>query len=164
MHEYVIKKPETAGETDGRAYVHYKSWQETYEGLIDPAYRNKTTLEKCLAIAHSACENVLIAKDGDKTIGFVGFGEYRGGDIHGFGEIYGIYVLKAYHGKKIGYSLMNAAIKELSEYKKIALRVLKGNERAIRFYERYGFYFDGTENQIMLGTPNTKLRMIYERN
>jgi len=41
--------------------------------------------------------------------------------------------------------------------------VLKGNDRAIKFYERYGFRFDGTEQEIMLGTPNTELRMIYER-
>jgi len=40
--------------------------------------------------------------------------------------------------------------------------VLKGNERAIRFYERYGFRFDGTEQEIKLGTSNTELRMIYD--
>ncbi len=66
-------------------------------------------------------------------------------------------------GKKIGYELMNAATQKLSAYSKIAVWVLKANERAIRFYERYGFRFDGTEQEIMLGTPNTELRMIYER-
>ena len=63
----------------------------------------------------------------------------------------------------LGYALMNAAVEKLSAYEKIAVWVLKGNERAIRFYERYGFRFDGTEAEIMLGTPNTELRMIYER-
>lgn len=42
--------------------------------------------------------------------------------------------------------------------------MLKGNEGAIHFYERYGFHFDGTEAEIILGTSNTKVRMIYERN
>ena len=72
-------------------------------------------------------------------------------------------MLADYHGQKVGYELMNAAINKLSDYKKIAVWVLKGNERAIKFYERYGFRFDGTEQEIMLGTPNTELRMILER-
>ena len=58
---------------------------------------------------------------------------------------------------------MKAAIDKLSAYKKIAVWVLRGNERAIRFYERFGFHFDGTEAEIMLGTPNAELRMFFER-
>ena len=59
---------------------------------------------------------------------------------------------------------MNAAFEKLAAYKQIAVWVLKGNERAIRFYERYGFRFDNAEQEINLGTPNTELRMVFERN
>lgn len=59
---------------------------------------------------------------------------------------------------------MNAAFDKLSNYKKIAVWVLKGNDKAIRFYENYGFCFDGAASEILLGTTNTELRMIYERN
>ena len=45
----------------------------------------------------------------------------------------------------------------------IALWVLDGNERAIRFYERYGFRFDGAEKTIRLGEERTVKRMILER-
>lgn len=58
---------------------------------------------------------------------------------------------------------MNAAFHKLSAYKKIAVWVLKGNDRAIHFYEQYGFRFDGEHAEISLGTQNTELRMIYER-
>ena len=61
------------------------------------------------------------------------------------------------------YELMNAAFERLAEYPKVAVWVLKGNDRAIRFYERYGFRFDGAEAEIMLGSPNTELRMVYQR-
>ena len=54
---------------------------------------------------------------------------------------------------------MRAAIDQLSQYGQIAVWVLEGNNRAIRFYERYGFQFDGTEKQIMLGAEMTELRM-----
>lgn len=100
---------------------------------------------------------------GEKVVGFVGYGAYRDETFPAHGEVFALYVLAAYQGRKIGYALMNAALDALSEYPKIAVWVLKGNDKAIRFYERYGFRFDGTEAEVMLGTPNTELRMIFER-
>lgn len=93
----------------------------------------------------------------DKTV------KYRDETLTDCGEIFAIYVLADYYGQKVGYELMNAAFEKLAAYNHIAVWVLKGNERAIKFYERYGFRFDGTEQEIKLGTPNTELRMIYER-
>ncbi len=160
---YTIKPMQADDEIDGKGYVHYKSWQETYAGLIDAEYLNNMTREKCKAIAHKWTENILVAKDGDQVIGFVGYGKYRDDELSDCGEIFAIYVLADYLGKKVGYELMNAAFEKLSAYRNIAVWVLKGNERAISFYEKYGFRFDGTEQEIMLGTPNTELRMIYTR-
>ena len=147
----------------GKAYVHYKSWHETYTGLVDSAYLDAFTLEKCVKIAKSFPNNILVAKDGDRVIGFVGYGAYRDETLPGAGEVYSIYVLADYHGKRIGYDLMCAALEMLSGYDRIALWVLEGNERAIKFYERFGFRFDGERAEIRLGTPRTELRMIYSR-
>ncbi len=163
MSRYIIKPIESEDEINGKGYVHYKSWQETYPGLVDPAYLEQHTLEKCIKTAHKWPDNILVAKDGEKVVGFAGYGSYRDETLPEHGEVFAIYVLAEYQGKKIGYELMNAALDRLSNYKRVALWVLKGNDKAIRFYERYGFRFDGTEAEIMLGTPNTELRMIYER-
>ena len=160
---YSIKSMQTASEIDGKGYVHYKAWQETYTGLVDAEYLQAMTEEKCKEIAHQWIDNVLIAKDGDKVVGFVGYGKYRDDTLTDCGEVYSIYVLADYHSKKIGYSLMNAAFEKLAPYSKIAIWVLKGNEHAIRFYEKYGFRFDGTEQEIMLGTPRTELRMVFSK-
>lgn len=164
MSKYIIKKMESDDEINGKGYVHYKSWHETYPGLIDAAYLEQFTLEKCTATAHKWPDNIIVAKDGEKVVGFVGYGAYRDETLPAHGEVFAIYVLAEYQGRKIGYELMNAALNKLSDYKKIAVWVLKGNEGAIHFYERYGFHFDGTESEIMLGTSNTEVRMIYERN
>lgn len=153
----------TEEDINGKGYVHWKSWHETYTGLIDPAYLKGITLEKCVAMARRWPDNILVAKDGDKVIGFVGCGAYRDDTLTDHGEVFAIYVLGDYHGRKVGYELMNAAFEKLSEYKKIAVWVLKGNDKAIKFYERYGFRFDGTEKEINLGTPNTGIRMVYAR-
>jgi len=163
MSVYCIKPMETEAEILGKAYVHYKSWHETYSELIDASYLQGVTLEKCTAIARQWPDNLLVAKDGGKVIGFAGYGAYRDGTLPHHGEVYALYVLKDYHGKGVGYDLMNAAMQQLSGYQRIALWVLKGNQRAIAFYERYGFRVDGTQAEINLGSPNTELRMIYER-
>ena len=164
MCQYLIKEMESEEEINGKAYVHYKSWHETYKDLVDAEYMEGVTLEKCTTIAHKWPENILVAKDGDKVIGFVGYGAYRDDTLPGHGEVFAIYVLEEYHGLKVGYALMNAALNKLADYNKIAVWVLKGNDKAIRFYERYGYKFDGTEAEIKLGTPKTEQRMIYERN
>ncbi len=164
MRKYFIKEIESEEEINGKAYVHYKSWHETYTNLVDSEYMKSITLEKCIKAAQKWRKNILVAKDGDKVIGFVGYGAYRDATLPEHGEVYAIYVLEEYHGLKVGYALMNAALENLSDYKKIAVWVLKSNKKAIRFYERYGFIFDGTDAEIMLGTTNTEQRMIYERN
>ena len=159
----IIKPMETQEEIDGKAFVHCKSWHETYTGLVDGAYMRGVTLEKCKETARRWPENIIVAKDGDRVVGFTGFGEYRDETLPGHGEVFAIYVLKEYQGQKVGYELMNAALERLSAYRRIAVWVLEGNDRAIRFYERYGFRFDGAESEIVLGGPNTELRMIYRR-
>ena len=153
----------TDEDMDGKGYVHWKSWHETYTGLIDPAYMERITLEKCVDMAHRWPQNMMVAKDGNKVIGFVGYGEHRDDALTDCGEVFAIYVLADYYGQKVGYELMNAAFEKLAAYKKIAVWVLRGNDRAIKFYERYGFRFDGTEKEVKLGTPNTELRMVYTR-
>lgn len=163
MSEYTFKTMETDEEIRGKAYVHYKSWQESYTGLIDNEYLKRRTLQKCEENAFKWRDNLIVAKDGEKVIGFAGYGAYRDDTLPGYGEVFSIYVLEEYQGKRVGYRLMNEALKRLADYKKIALWVLKGNDKAIRFYERYGFSFDGTEQEIVIGTPNTELRMVYSR-
>jgi len=153
-------RPEDA---DGKGYVHWSSWQETYPGLVDAGYLSRLTLEKCQGIAHRWPENTLVAELGGKIVGFACYGESQERDIPSHGEVYAIYVLKEAQGLGIGRKLMDAALEKLSRFDTISLWVLKGNGPAIGFYTHYGFRLDGTEKEIVLGTPNTELRMTYTR-
>lgn len=105
-------------------------------------------------------DNLLVAKENDKVVGFVGYGACGDELLPETGEVFAIYILKEYYDQKVGYKLMSAAIEKLSEYRKIAVWVLEGNQRAIKFYEKCGFRFDGTGKQIKLGTANTEIRMV----
>ena len=79
--------PMAAGDIAGKAYVHYKSWQETYAGLIDADYLAAHTLEKCTRIAERFPDNIFVAKDeGGSVVGFVGYGAYRDDTMPDTGE------------------------------------------------------------------------------
>lgn len=145
-----IKKLETTDEIKGKAFVHWKSWQDAYKTIVDQNYLRNLTLEKCEKIAYKYPDNIIVAKDGNKVVGFVGYGKCRNDDLPNTGEIFAIYILEEYYGSGVGSALMKAGLNEL-DYPNIAVWVLKDNYRAIRFYEKCGFQFDGREEEITLG-------------
>ena len=158
-----IKPAETDEELCGRGYVHCRSWQEAYRGIVCDRYLDAMTVEATTARARQFPENTLIAKDEERVVGFAVFGPSRDEDLTDAGEVVAIYVLSEYHGRGIGYRLMNEACARLREYQTIFVWVLEKNERAIRFYHRYGFEFDGRKKQWNLGTPVSIVRMIKKR-
>lgn len=162
--DYKITPVATESDILGRAYVHYKAWHETYSRIIDPKYLNEVhTYKKCEQIARRGNDNVLIAKVGERVAGFVAFGPYRDDTLADTGEIYAIYVLSDCQGYGIGGALMKAAFDRLTDYSKIALWVLERNENAIQVYEHCGFRPDGVSQEILLGTSQTEIRMILDR-
>ncbi|MBO4500995.1 MAG: GNAT family N-acetyltransferase [Clostridia bacterium] len=162
-NEIIIKPMQTEDEMTGKGYVHWKAWHEAYPGLVDQSYLDRMTLEKCVdAAARRYTDNTLVAKDGCRVVGFAAYGACRDGDLPEAGEVYAIYVLSEYYGKGVGKRLMDSALKEL-DLPRVAVWVLKGNGRAIRFYEKCGFCFDGAENTLNLGAPAVELRMILDR-
>ena len=163
MHDFQLKIPQTDAEIKGMGGVMYNSWQETYKGLMDEEYLKTVTPKKCERIAAFQKNDSLIAKIGEEVVDFVACGACRDENSADTGEIYAIYVLAAHQGKKVGYRLMNAAMDRLDGYDKIVLWVLKGNEKAIRFYEQYGLFFDGGEKKATLGSECTEQRLVYEK-
>ena len=157
----IIKRMETDEEIKGKAFVHFKSWQEAYSGIVKQTYLDERTIEKSEEMALSTKNSTIIAKDGECVVGFVQYGKYNYGDLENTGEIIALYVLADYYGQGIGYRLMQEAMKYLSGYPQIALFVIKDNQRAIDFYTRYGFRFDGQEGMTQVGA--TVERMVFKR-
>lgn len=158
-----IKPMETPEEIEGKAYVHWKSWHEAYTGLVAPDFLAGHTLEKCTKTAYQWPDRLLVAKDDGRVIGFAGYGAYRDESMPQTGELYALYILREYYGTGVGRALLDAALERLAGYPRVVLWVLKGNARAIRFYEKCGFGFDGAGQTIRLGQENTELRMVLER-
>ena len=63
---------------------------------------------------------------------------------------------KASHKK-----LMKVALTALDHFSEIFLWVLKDNKRAIAFYQKMGFTFDGQEKILELGKPIKEKRMVF---
>ncbi len=140
----IIKKMETDSEIKGKAYVHWRAWHEAYPNLVNRDFLDRFSLEKAEEMAFRWTDGLIVAKDGDRVVGFVGYGD-RGEEAPETGEIFALYVLSGYYGTGVGKQLMDAGLEQLKGYPQICLWVLKENKRAIRFYEKCGFRPDGRE-------------------
>lgn len=146
MNNPVIRKA-TYEDAEGKGYVHYKSWIETYTGLFPNDIMEKISLERSIKSAKEHPENTYVAIVNQKIIGFACYLETRDEDLNDTGEIMAIYVLKEYKNLGIGKELMKACYKELSHYNCIVLWVLECNEQAIGFYQSQGFVKDGRKKR-----------------
>ena len=102
--------------------------------------------------------------DGKKVVGFISYGNFRDEAIQAGEIIRLIIVLKDYYGKGVSKQLMHAAFAALDHFSEIYLWVLKDNKRAIAFYQKMGFTFDGLEKILELGKPVKELRMMCTSN
>ena len=159
----IIKTMETPEEIEGKSLVHWQTWREAYDDLLPADFQETMTLEKCRFFSQKYPENTLIAMDGKKVVGFISYGNFRDVAIQA-GEIIALYVLKDYYGKGVSKQLMHAAFVALDQFSEIYLWVLKDNKRAIAFYQKMGFTFDGQEKILKLGKPVKELRMMCSSN
>ena len=159
----IIKTMETPEEIEGKSLVHWQTWREAYDDLLPEEFQETMTLDRCRFLSQKYPENTLIAMDGKKVVGFISYGNFRDETIQA-GEIIALYVLKDYYGKGVSKQLMHAAFVALDQFSEIYLWVLKENKRAIAFYQKMGFTFDGQEKILKLGKPVKELRMVCSSN
>jgi ribosomal protein S18 acetylase RimI-like enzyme len=141
--EGLIIRKATVDDAEGKGYVHYQSWIETYTGLFPDEVMQRLSLEKSIDNARKYPENTYVAVVDNNIVGFSCYLESRDEDLEDTGEIMAIYILKEYQGFGIGKKLMEVCYKELSQYSKLSLWVLGSNKKSVGFYERQGFVADG---------------------
>ena len=134
----IIKTMETPEEIEGKSLVHWQTWREAYDDLLPEEFQETMTLDRCRFLSQKYPENTLIAMDGKKVVGFISYGNFRDEAIQA-GEI-------------------------IDHFSEIYLWVLKDNKRAIAFYQKMGFSFDGQEKILKLGKPVKELRMMCSSN
>lgn len=148
-------------------YVHSKSWQIAYAGIIPQDFLDNFTPEKRAEIFKKVMptrpEEYYIAYVEGQPIGMLIIGTTPDADVKpNTGDIMALYLLPEFWGKGYGKELMDFGVNRLYElsHNDIVLWVLESNKRAIKFYEKYGFTFDGVKREINIGKPLTELRFV----
>jgi ribosomal protein S18 acetylase RimI-like enzyme len=127
------------------ARVHVQCWQESYAGLLPPEFLRRLSAGVRVAQWQDAISDpevfVLVASDAGRIVGFVSCGNARGvAAKKADGEIFAIYILKAFHGRKVGRGLIAAAARFwLSKGgRNLIVLSMAGNTQATAFYEALG--------------------------
>ena len=142
----------------GVATVHVDAWRAAYEGLIpaevlDALRVEERTVRWSRWITSSLADDVesphrlLVAEADGRIVGWATFGAGRDDGMHHLGEVAGLYVHPDHWSKRVGHALITRVELELhaAEWSEAYLWVLRGNDRAIRFYEQHGWHADGEE-------------------
>lgn len=161
MTKGIVIRQAVPGDAAGIARVHIQAWRETYAHLLsadilaglDPQARE----EMWRKIIPAATPDVWVAVDGAEIIGWASASAGRDADAPRPFELEGIYVLASHHGSGAGQQLLEAARGEGPAY----LWIAADNPRALAFYQRNGFVFDGAAATAELaGVPVRILRMV----
>jgi ribosomal protein S18 acetylase RimI-like enzyme len=139
----------TVMDADGIAHVSVSAWREAYRGLIpDDALRTLSAADRArrwTANFTQGTSATLVADDDGVIVGFVSFGPSRDDDTPAdIAELYSIYLLPARWRAGAGTLLHDAALQQLAgQFDAATLWVLRGNDRAMSFYQRHEWAPDG---------------------
>ncbi len=98
------------------AAVHVNSWRETYAGIIPASYLERLDIaerQKIWTHAIKSGQPVHVAVVGDTVVGFANGGKNRDKDTPYAGELYAIYLLKAFQKRGIGRRLFDSVVADL---------------------------------------------------
>jgi ribosomal protein S18 acetylase RimI-like enzyme len=134
------------------AEVHVKSWQAAYRDLLPEDFLRNLSIERREEQWQRGLQNLeqvlLVYERENQVVAFCGFAPSRDDDVDKTktAELGTIYALESAWNQGVGRALWQEAIKLMreKEFVEVTLWVLKGNERAVRFYERQEMTFDGT--------------------
>ena len=150
--------------------IHAKGWRDTYADAVpaDWMAENVTDERWVPTFRQYAAEGInhgMLLYRGETPVSCVTYGPARIGDqshgggeiVHfdaaeyaGWGEIISFYTEPTERGKGYGGMLFEKAVGRLREagFPCVYVFVLRENERSRRFYERHGFTWDGTHQDI----------------
>ncbi|MBK5251827.1 MAG: GNAT family N-acetyltransferase [Peptostreptococcaceae bacterium] len=149
------------------ADIYNENWKITYRNLLPDSFLNGMTHEhsrdKWLKYLHTISHGGFVALDEkNQVIGFSAYKPYT--DLENCILLDSLHIKKSAQGKGIGKALVlkigEYACK--SEYKKMAICIVKGNDRAERIYTHLGarFYKDFIDS--FEGTPSNSTLLVWD--
>ena len=123
------------------ARFHHAAWMDAYRGLLPEEGLQQLTQQHFLhtweKIIDDEHRNNLVAIKAKKPIGYASYRQWK---KPGRWELLGLYVAPAWMHKGCGTSLFNAVEKDIQQKnaKLLFVWVIKGNQRALQFYQKNG--------------------------
>jgi len=145
-----------------------KTFKETFEAVnseenMQSYLQERLSIEQLTAELSNPNSEFYFAQQENEILGYLklNFNEAQTEKVEEGYEIERIYILKAYHGMKIGQMLFEKAISIGKErkMKSVWLGVWEENHRALRFYEKNGFEVFGTHTFVLGSDTQTDLMM-----
>ncbi len=132
------------------AELHVATWREAYAHLLPEEFFTEEHIQSRHRMWNHILGNpredwsVRIAESGGTIIGFAFVGPSfgpEGQELPRNRQVFSIYVAATFHGTGTGQALLDSTAGD----EPAMLWVAKNNPRAVAFYRRNGFDFDGTE-------------------
>ena len=163
----VVVRAVTPDDVPAVVKVQVASWRAAYAGIIPDGYlRAMSAAEResrhlaRLRQAERGSAYLLAERDGE-VVGMAFAGAARDDDLDAtVGEVYALYAVPHAWSTGVGGALMAACVDALraAGFRRAVLWMLSANDRARRFYERWGFAPDGATKVEDLGAPVTQTR------
>ncbi|MGV8881187.1 MAG: GNAT family N-acetyltransferase [Rhodoglobus sp.] len=160
MSEFLVRAART-DDASGVARVHVDGWRAAYRGLLPDSVLDGLRVEdravrwsRWIAASDVGTRNdpgvseghrMLVAEVDGHVVGWATLGPGRDEGMADHGELAGLYVHPDHWSLGIGFALITQVETELraSGITEAYVWVLRGNDRAIRFYEQCGWRSDG---------------------
>jgi len=162
--DFVIREP-APGDLEEIVSLHVSTWREAYSHLLPDDFFTPEFLQGRRDMWHRVIGDpqhewvVRVAEADGALVGFAFVGQSFGRE----GEVlprerhlYSIYVSASHYGTGIGQALLDAVLQN----QPAMLWVAKENPRAVAFYLRNGFAFDGEEQVDPIAPRITDARMV----
>jgi GNAT superfamily N-acetyltransferase len=155
--------PPSVDDAETLTDLHLGVWEEAYAGLMPASVFTGRRAGRAARverwreiIASGSSDNLLAWSSDGALLGFSSTGSGRDDPADGLPglELMALYVRAEVYGTGVGHALCEAAIGSSPAY----LWVLDGNQRAIGFYERQGFGFDGASKPEDVGLERRMVR------
>ena len=166
---FTIRKA-TKADAHDIATVLTLSWKSAYRGIMTDDFLDNLSVEKREERINSDFEQYegksffFVPEYDGNIIGNLLLSECRDEDRTCAGEIISIYLLEEFWDKGYGRKMMEYAIDIFKGmgYKELVLWVTEKNDRAVRFYKKCNFTFDGTKKEMTFGEPVTIARYVLQ--
>ena len=161
------------------SYIHSQTWKKAYVDYISAEYLENISDEGWIplfsrALKEKVHEAAVFEVEG-RISGTITFGKSRKlhtstvsdnvSEYPSEAEIISLYVLPDYWSTGQGYQLMKFAVEclKIQGFKSCYLWVIRDNERAVRFYKRFGFKNTGEFLTVMLaGKPVIEEKYVFK--